>query len=427
MVLSMLVHDDGSARLPGGPRLVIGSSAELRLPGRHRYTPAVTREPAPWSELSRGPRKALVELLVHGATSRADLARTSGSSAATLTRITRALFEAGLIIENAASPPVRAGRPSLPMDVDVHAAHLIGVNLTRTAIHLVRTDLRARIIEQVDVELASIGPADVARSIADAVNAQQDKDPLVAAVGIGLAGPVAPGSEVVHTSPFLGWREVPLVCMVRELTDLPTVVENDVRALTAAEHWFGAGAGCGNFVLLTIGAGVGCGTVIRHQLVEGRTGGSGQVGHLPLDPAGPRCERGHHGCARSYLASSSIIGQVEAGTRCESLSYRNVLDMAADKNLVAHRVVTDAARALGRLIAAVVSISGPEKVLLSGEGVELAEQNLDLVTTESLAGQHWTLPPVPIEISPFTFTEWARGAAVIALRRQLEATPPLSN
>lgn len=386
----------------------------------------MTNEAARWPELSRGARSTLVELLVHGAASRSDLARTSGFSAATLTRITRALVETGLVIENVASPPVRAGRPSLPMDVDVHAAHLIGVNLTGTAIHLVRTDLRARIIEQVDVELTSTSPAAVARSIADAVNAQQDKDPRLAAMGIGLAGPVAPGSKVVHTSPFLGWREVPLVSMLHKLTDLPTVVENDVRALTAAEHWFGAGAGCGNFVLLTIGAGVGCGTVISHQLVEGRTGGSGQVGHLPLDPAGPRCERGHHGCARSYLASSSIIGQVEAGTRREGLRYDDVLDMAADSDPVARRVVTGAARALGRLIGTVASIFGPEKVLLSGEGIELAEQNRDLVLSESFVGQHWTVPPVSIEISPFTFTEWARGAAVIALRRQLEDTPPLS-
>ena len=375
--------------------------------------------------LSAGARSTLVELLVHGPTSRADLARSSGFSPASLTRITRTLVDAGLVTETEFAPPVRTGRPSLPMDVDVDYAHLIGVNLTRSALHLVRTDLRATIIEQADVELASTSPDAVAEAIATAVNAQHAKDPHLIAVGISLAGPVAPGSEVVPTSPFLGWRDVPLVSMVRELTDLPTVVENDVRALTAAEHWFGAAAGSADFVLLTIGAGVGCGMVIDHRLVEGRAGGSGQVGHLPITSSGPLCERGHRGCVRSYLASSAIIAQVASGTGRHDLSYTDVLRLAAEADPVASRVVEDAARALGWLVGTLASVSGPEKVLISGEGVQLAEQTLDLVKAEAASAQHWTLPPVPITISPFSSSEWARGAAVIALRRQLEASAVL--
>lgn len=375
--------------------------------------------------LSVGARTTLVELLVHGPTSRADLARSSGFSPASLTRITRTLVDAGLVTETEFAPPVRTGRPSLPMDVDVDYAHLIGVNLTGFALHLVRTDLRATIIEQVDVELASTSPVAVAEAIATAVNAQHAKDPHLTAVGISLAGPVAPGSELVRTSPFLGWRDVPLVSMVRELTDLPTVVENDVRALTAAEHWFGAAAGSADFVLLTIGAGVGCGMVIDHRLVEGRAGGSGQIGHLSVTSSGPLCERGHRGCVRSYLASSAIISQVASGTGRQGLSYSDVLRLADEGDRVASRVVEDAARALGWLVGTLASVSGPEKVLISGEGVELAEQTLDLVKAEAALAQHWTLPPVPITISPFTSSEWARGAAVIALRRQLEASAVL--
>lgn len=371
--------------------------------------------------LSVGARTTLVELLVRGPTSRADLARSSGFSPASLTRITRTLVDAGLVTETEFAPPVRTGRPSLPMDVDADYAHLIGVNLTKSALHLVRTDLRATIIEQVDVELASTSPVAVAEAIAAAVNAQHAKDPHLTAVGISLAGPVAPGSDVVRTSPFLGWRDVPLVSMVRELTDLPTVVENDVRALTAAEHWFGAAAGSADFVLLTIGAGVGCGMVIDHRLVEGRAGSSGQVGHLPITSSGPLCERGHRGCVRSYLASSAIVSQVASGTGRQDLSYSDVLRLAAEGDRVASRVIEDAARALGRLVGTMASVCGPEKVLISGEGVQLAEQTLDLVKAEAASAQHWTLPPVPITISPFTYSEWARGAAVIALRRQLEA------
>ena len=61
-------------------------------------------------------------------------------------------------------------------------------------------------------------------------------------------------------------------------------------------------------------------------------------------------------------------------------------------------------------------------MIVSGEGVALASHGRWTPpgnTPRSV--QHWTLPEVPIEIAPFTFTEWAKGAAVIALRHQLDA------
>ena len=69
----------------------------------------------------------------------------------------------------------------------------------------------------------------------------------------------------------------------------------------------------------------------------------------------------------------------------------------------------------------IISPGYPLKVIVSGEGVGLASQVLEITQTYARAVQHWSLPEVPIEIAPFTFTEWARGAAVIALRHQLSA------
>ena len=90
-------------------------------------------------------------------------------------------------------------------------------------------------------------------------------------------------------------------------------------------------------------------------------------------------------------------------------------------NPVARRVVEDAGRALGTLIGAITAITAPIKVLVSGEGVALASAVLDTAGEYARSVQHWTLPDVPIEITPFTFTEWAKGAAVIALRNQLDS------
>ncbi len=227
-------------------------------------------------------------------------------------------------------------------------------------------------------------------------------------------------------SPFLDWTGVPLVSLIDDSTGLPTVVENDVRALTAAEHWFGAAAGHRDFVLITIGAGVACGIVVDDRLVDGAAGGSGQIGHLPITEWGPLCERGHRGCVRSYLSSPSIVGQVSAALG-RDVDYHEVLTLAAGGNPVARRVVDEAGRALGTLIGTIAAITAPDKILISGEGVDLAPLAMDTLREHARSVQHWTLPEVPIEIAPFTFTEWAKGAAVIALRSQLDAAVRLEN
>ena len=373
----------------------------------------------PFPALSETARSVVIDLLVHGPLSRADLARRAGMSPATLTRVARSLNDVGLITESDTASTQRTGRPAQPMDVNTDLAHLVGIKLSATQLNLVTTDMRARILSDRTIPLGLTDPGSVTDVIARAVDDEVAADPGIRAVGISLAGPVSPRSEVVRVSPFLDWVDVPLVNLVHDRTGLPTVVENDVRALTAAEHWFGAAAGCSDFALVTVGSGVACGIVMDDRLMDGSSGGSGQIGHLPITEWGPMCERGHRGCVRSYLSSTAIVGQVSAQLGRE-VDYAEVLVLAAEGQPIARRVVDEAGRALGKVIGTIAAITAPSKVLVSGEGVGLAPLVMDIVRESAAVVQHWTLPDVPIEIAPFGFTEWAKGAAVIALRHLLD-------
>lgn len=157
------------------------------------------------------------------------------------------------------------------------------------------------------------------------------------------------------------------------------------------------------------------------RLVDGMCGASGQVGHLSVSDSGPVCERGHRGCVRAYLASSSIVAQVQVALRRPELDYDQVLQLATEGDPVARRVVEDAGRALGVLIGSLAAIAAPEKVLISGEGVTLVPLVKDVIDAAAEAIQHWTVQRVPIQVAVFASTEWARGAAVMALRHQVES------
>lgn len=372
--------------------------------------------------LSSASRDTLVRLLVHGPASRADLARQLRLSAASLTRIGRSLEDGGMVVDAEAAVPQRMGRPSQAMDVNVDAVHLIGIKLLAGEMDLVRTDMRSTVLAHRTVPLPSHAVADAVQCIADAVLAEVADDPSVATVGISLAGPVDPHSEIVTHSPFLGWQNVPLPRLVSEKIGLPVVIENDVRALTAAEHWFGAAAGATDFALVTIGAGVGCGVVIGDRLVDGRSGAAGQVGHLPVTDSGPLCERGHRGCVRSYLASSLMVAQGATALGHPDLTYQGLIGLAADGDPVAGRILRDAGYALGTVVGLVASIAGPSKVIISGEGVPMVPLVMDVVEQRAREVEHWAAPRVPIEVAEFGFLEWARGAAVVALQQLLESS-----
>lgn len=239
----------------------------------------------------------------------------------------------------------------------------------------------------------------------------------MAAVGISLAGTAAPGDPVVHTSPFLGWRQVPLADLVRAATGRPVVLENDVRALTAAQQWFGAGVGQRSFALITVGAGIGCGLVLDGHLVAGRERTTGLIGHLAIDDRGPLCERGHRGCARAYASSAAVRRAVATALDRPALTFDECLARAEEP--VARRVIDDAGRALGRIVATVANLTGPDLVILSGEAVGLVSVGEQAFHRALRSHTHWTSTAVDVVVRPFAFDEWARGAAVAALQHRL--------
>ncbi|MBB2913034.1 putative NBD/HSP70 family sugar kinase [Streptosporangium becharense] len=374
-----------------------------------------------FSDLSPTARAVFAELLVHGPLSRAEVARRLDLSPSVLTKLTRPLLDAGLLCEEPQGGGGAApGRPSFPLRVDHSRRSYVGVKITADELFAVRTDLGATVREQVGLSLLGHEVSQVADRVGQAVELLSGSG-APAAVGVGLAGTAARDDRVVRRSPFLGWRDVPLADLVERAVGVPTVLENDVRALTAAEHWFGAAVGRRTFALVTVGEGLGCGLVVHDRLVSGKDGVSGLIGHLPIDDRGPLCELGHRGCARAYVAAPSVRRSVRAALDRPELSFDDCLRLAGAGDPAARRIFDEAGAALGRVVATVANLIGPEVVVLSGETVHMYDVCASAFAESLAAHTHWTSEPVAIRVQPFAFTEWARGAAVIAIRHDLGA------
>jgi predicted NBD/HSP70 family sugar kinase len=233
------------------------------------------------------------------------------------------------------------------------------------------------------------------------------------------AGGLTQDYQVLRRALYMGWeQDVPLAPMLRDATGLPTAVDNDVAAWTEAERWFGDGRDQPDFALVTTGAGVGYNLVTHGDRASGADVGVGLLGHVPLDPLGPLCSQGHQGCAEAMLTNGAVAARVSAAL-ARPVGYAEVLELAASGEPAASAAVNASTKAYGRLLALVANTTFARLIIASGEGIDLAITNEALVQAEFAANRSPYASQVEILLKAVPFTEWARGAAVVAIQTHL--------
>ncbi len=365
-----------------------------------------------WRQLSEAQRAVLLEVLIHGSMSRAELSRRVGLSRTSLTRLSRELVGLGLVVEGDTLPRGGRGRPSEMLHIRAEAASFVGIKLTGDAIYIAVTDLHATVRRREEHPLESREVADVIALIGSVVDRLREREPNLRAIGVCLAGDVedAGGRELIVGSHFLGWDRVPLSELVSRETGLPAVAANDVQSLTAAHHWFGAGVGLRSFSVVSLGAGIGAGIVVNGQIIKGSRGHPGKIGHLPVTLAGPTCGRGHAGCVSAYVTEPAIIRNARATT------YEEAVARARAGEPVATAAFEGAAWALGAAIATIVNLVDPEKIIVTGEGLAVLEIARDAMEDAIRERLDPAAEYAPVEAQDFRFSAYAWAAAISAIR-----------
>ncbi|UUU26870.1 ROK family transcriptional regulator [Streptomyces sp. DSM 40750] len=368
-------------------------------------------------------------VLSHGPLARAEIARRAGLSPAAVTKAVRPLIETGYLVEDIdGTPRPGLGRPANPVRVDGGRALFLGVKVTGDEIIAVLTDLRCRIRLARHTPLADRRPAGVLATLSDLIlellTEAEGFGVAVKGVGIAVSGDVDRAEGMVRYSPFLEWRDVPLADLAAMTVGLPVTVDNDVRALTVAEQWFGAGAGMSDFALVTVGAGIGCGLVVGGRVVSGAHGVAGEIGHLSLDPTGPRCHCGNRGCVEAIASESAIVRDVRAETGVDVADAAGALELARRGDPGARKVYARAGVAIGRAIGSMVNLLGPERVIISGEGLAAYDLFAEHIRDAFAASAFGAAARCDLRTHPLPFEEWARGAAATAIQSFIRSDTP---
>lgn len=126
------------------------------------------------------------------------------------------------------------------------------------------------------------------------------------ACGIGCGGPMNPANRTVSPLHVPSWKDFPVAEEVESLTQLPTALDNNAKAVALGEAWCGAAVGQRDFVAVVMGSGVGGGIVSGGRLLEGRLGNAGHIGHVVVEADGRPCTCGGNGCLEAYCSGQAI-------------------------------------------------------------------------------------------------------------------------
>lgn len=244
--------------------------------------------------------------------SRAEVAKTTGLTKATVSTLVAELMEENLLYEIGTGES-SGGRKPVMLVFRRDAGYAVGVDLGVRDIHAVLTDLQGSIVHETRASLRGLGtPEQILARLTDClqrlVNKAPDSPYGVVGIGVGVPG-ITDDNGTVLFAPNLGWRNVPLKSLLEEAFKVPVIIDNEANAGAVGEKEFGIGRNVSNLIYISVGIGIGSGIILKDGLYRGASGYSGEMGHITVHADGRPCRCGNVGCWELYASEQAILAE----------------------------------------------------------------------------------------------------------------------
>lgn len=350
--------------------------------------------------------------------SRADLARRSGLQRSTVSQIVEQLIRENWVREGSVATAPRGRRPTMVGLNEELVALAVDIHPRQAIVAIV--DLNGRLLSRSLVALTS-DPAASTRMMIDAMQRMQQAiaKKSTEGIGISLPGRVDPATQRMTFAPNLHWPEFDLKKVIESKMGLPVKMENAATACLLAELTFARMDGTRDAVLVTVSEGVGTGVFANGQLISGYHGMAGEFGHVPIDPAGPRCACGQKGCWETFASCRAALRYYrELQPKAKAVSFHELLNLAEEGNAPAAEALNRQATWIARGLRMIAAGLAPSTILIAGD-ITTAWHRFGPVIEKEVA-EH-TLAGVPPVIRPTHEGEIARlrGAAALVFQRRM--------
>jgi predicted NBD/HSP70 family sugar kinase len=308
---------------------------------------------------------------------RSDLARITGLARSTVAQRVDALLAHELVYE-AGGTQSTGGRPPTLLTFNHRAGVVLVADLGATHSRLAASDLAGAPLaeEAFDMDIAA-GPERVLGEVDEHFTALLDQlgrtPEDVRGIGIGVPGPVAFHKGQPVKPPIMpGWNGFPIPRWFAGRYDAPVLVDNDVNIMALGEHWANWRE-TEHLMFVKVGTGIGCGIVAGRAIHRGAQGAAGDIGHIRL--AGHDdvvCQCGNLGCVEAVAGGGALARRLtEAGI--EAHDSRDVMRLVRADDATAVRMVREAGRYLGQVLASCVNFFNPAVIVIGGDVGEAPE------------------------------------------------------
>jgi predicted NBD/HSP70 family sugar kinase len=358
------------------------------------------------------------------AVTRAELAALTGLARSTVSQRVEALLQAGLVVEVGDGPSTGGRRPTV-LALDAKAGAILVGDLGATHARVAVTDLAATPLAETAADMdIGRGPDAVLgwlHETFDVLLAEADVPPsAVAGIGIGVPGPVAFATGTPVSPPIMpGWHGVRVPERFADRYAVPVVVDNDVNIMAAGEHWTRF-RDVDDLLFVKVGTGIGCGIVAGGHVHRGAQGAAGDLGHVQLtDHPDALCRCGNLGCVEAIAGGAALARQLTELGR-DAATSRDVVRLVRAGDADAQRLVREAGRTLGTVLAAAVNLLNPAVLVLGGD-VALASEGLLAGVRETVYQRSLPLATRHLSIVRSELGDRAGiiGAASLAIERVL--------
>lgn len=317
--------------------------------------------------------------------SRADVAKITGLTPASVTNITKMLIEDGYLVECKIGQS-SGGRPPIILELNPDARYVVGICIGVGIIDVVITNLSANIILKKSIEINkerydyNFVLEKLVKLINVVIKQSNISKEKILGIGVALHGIVNVKTGMSIYSPYYGWKQKNIKKLLEDELNLNVYIDNDVRAMALAESWFGITKDIENFVTINISNGIGAGIIIGNKLYYGVDFSAGEIGHIVVDADGGKCNCGSYGCLETVSSNSNItkkvIKLIKQGANSilkdikediNDLSIDDVCYAAKLGDELAISIIKESARYIGIAITNLINILNPTEIVVVGE------------------------------------------------------------
>ena len=361
------------------------------------------------------------------AISRADIARITKLTRATVSDMVANLIEEGLVEEVGYGASI-GGKAPILLEIVADSRYMVGLNLAQDKFIGAVVNLTGEFKETVEypVDGSDANHAlEIVYKILDKLTGNKWQ-PIVG-IGIGTPGLINTREGVVVSAVNLDWQDLPLAQLLECRYNLPVTVLNDSQATAIGELVYGGDHHPeDNLIVVTVKHGIGAGILIKGRLFQGDGGGAGEIGHVVVQDNGVLCRCGKSGCLETVASSRAVIQRAETlapeyptselANNVRDVSLESIQSAYLESDSLAQRLVFEAGSSLGASLANLISVLNIQKIVLTGDMTIFGEPWLQTIQKSmSEAALNRIAQETSLEIGQLDFRGCILGASAFML------------